>query len=191
MTNRNRVAAWMLAAVMSAAVAFAQNDGKKPAAPKAAVGPSQAVLDSWNDVGRKLVAMAEDCPEDKYDFKPTPAERSFAEQLLHAAGANYFFTNIVLGEKPPAEEDPNRDQFKTKADVVGYVKKSFSDGADALKKLGDTGMSKLVVDPYANQQVRVIDLAYGLIEHSGEHYGQLAVYYRVAGMVPPESRPKK
>ena len=35
------------------------------------------------------------------------------------------------------------------------------------------------------------DLAYGLIEHSGEHYGQLVVYYRVAGMVPPESRPRK
>jgi hypothetical protein len=48
-----------------------------------------------------------------------------------------------------------------------------------------------VVDPYAHQYVRVIDYAYGFIEHSGEHYGQLVVYYRVAGLVPPESRPKK
>jgi hypothetical protein len=39
--------------------------------------------------------------------------------------------------------------------------------------------------------VPLADLAYGLIEHSGEHYGQLVVYYRVAGLVPPESRPKK
>jgi hypothetical protein len=52
-------------------------------------------------------------------------------------------------------------------------------------------MSTTVVDPYANQYVRVIDYAYGFIEHSGEHYGQLVVYYRVAGLVPPESRPKK
>jgi hypothetical protein len=52
-------------------------------------------------------------------------------------------------------------------------------------------MSDLIVDPFANQRVRVSDAAWGFIEHSGEHYGQLAVYYRVAGLVPPESRPKK
>jgi uncharacterized damage-inducible protein DinB len=135
--------------------------------------------------------MAEDFPEDKYDFKPTPAQRSFAEQLLHASGVNYFFTNPVLGQKPPAEEDPKRDQYKTKADVVAFVKKSFADGAAALKAKGDKGMSDLIVDPYSSQQARVSDMAYGFIEHSGEHYGQLAVYYRVAGLVPPESRPKK
>jgi len=39
--------------------------------------------------------------------------------------------------------------------------------------------------------VRVYDMAYGFIEHSGEHYGQLVVYYRLSGLVPPESRPKK
>jgi uncharacterized damage-inducible protein DinB len=164
---------------------------KKDAAPKPALSPSQSLLDSWNDIGRKLIAMTEDFPEDKYDFKPTPAQRSFAEQLLHAAGANYFFTNLALGEKPPAEEDPKRDQYKTKADVVAFVKKSFTDGAAAIKAKGDKGMTDLVTDPFSHQQVRVSDMAYGLIEHCGEHYGQLAVYYRVAGLVPPESRPKK
>jgi uncharacterized damage-inducible protein DinB len=166
-------------------------DAKKEAAIKPADTPSQAVLESWNDVGRKLTAMAEDFPEDKYDFKPTPAQRSFAEQLLHAANANYFFTNLALGQKPPAEEDPKRDQYKTKADVVAFVKKAFADGAAAIKAKGDKGMSDLLVDPFAHQQVRTGDMAWGLIEHSGEHYGQLAVYYRVAGLVPPESRPKK
>src|SRR5262249_21395085 len=48
---------------------------------------SQATREDWNDIGRKLIAMAEDFPEDKYDFKPTPAQRSFAEQLLHVAGS--------------------------------------------------------------------------------------------------------
>jgi len=52
-------------------------------------------------------------------------------------------------------------------------------------------MNSLLDDPFAKQQVRVADYAYGFIEHMGEHYGQLAVYYRVAGLVPPESRPKK
>jgi uncharacterized damage-inducible protein DinB len=184
------VAAVVLAATL-AIPAISQDTAKKEAAVKPAPSPSQAVLESWNEVGRKLIAMAEDFPEDKYDFKATPAQRSFAEQLLHATNANYFFTNLANGQKPPAEEDPKRDQFKTKADVVAFVKKSFADGAAAIKARGDKGMSDLVVDPDSHTQVRISDLAYGLIEHSGEHYGQLAVYYRVAGLVPPESRPKK
>jgi uncharacterized damage-inducible protein DinB len=192
---RTRIVGVLLTVVMIGALAAAQDTTKdtpkKPAAPKPAVGPSQALLDNWNDVARKLIAMAEDFPEDKYDFKPVPAQRSFAEQLLHAANSNYFFTNPVMGLKPPAEEDPKRDQFKTKAAVVEFTKKAFADGAAAIKHKGDKGMNDLIVDPFANQQVRVSDMAWGLLEHSGEHYGQLVVYYRVAGLVPPESRPKK
>src|SRR2546428_13498758 len=108
--------------------AHAQDARKKNAAVKPADPELKVVLDSWNEIGRKLTAMAEDFPEDKYDFKPTPAQRSFAEQLLHAAGANYFFTNLAQGQKPPAEEDPKRDQYKTKADVVAFVQKSFAVG---------------------------------------------------------------
>jgi uncharacterized damage-inducible protein DinB len=177
----------MIAALPSAA----QDAAKKDATPKPAKGLSQAVLEQWNDIGRKLIAMAEDFPEDKYDFKPTPGQRSFAEQLLHMAGANYFFINIANGEKPPTQEDPSRAKYKTKADVVAFVKKSFEDGAAAIKAKGDAGMAGMMVDPFENQQVRVFDWAYGFMEHCGEHYGQLVVYYRLAGLVPPESRPKK
>src|SRR6202021_383444 len=102
--------------------AHTQDAKKKDAAVKPADPELKVVLDSWNEVGRKLIAMAEDFPENKYDFKPTPAQRSFAEQLLHAAGANYFFTSPAMGQKPPSEEDPKRDQYKTKADVVSFVK---------------------------------------------------------------------
>jgi uncharacterized damage-inducible protein DinB len=181
-----------LAAVLFAVslpLAVHAQDSAKPTKP--ADGPAKVVLDSWNDVGRKLTAMAEDFPEDKYDMKPTPAQRSFAEQLLHAAAANYYFTNLVKGEKLPEGDNAKRDQYKTKADVVAYVKKSFADGAAAIQSKGDKGMSDLLVDPFAHQQVRVYDWAYGFIEHGGEHYGQLVVYYRLAGLVPPESRPKK
>src|SRR6201984_3410849 len=86
--------------------AHAQDTMKKDAAVKPADPESKVVLDSWNEIGRKLTALAEDFPEDKYDFKPTPAQRSFAEQLLHAAGSNYFFTDTVTGKEPPAAEDP-------------------------------------------------------------------------------------
>ena len=77
------------------------------------------------------------------------------------------------------------------SDLVDYVKKAFSDGADLIKQKGDAGMSDLYVDPFSGQQARFSDGAWAFLEHSGEHYGQLVVYYRVAGLVPPESRPKK
>jgi uncharacterized damage-inducible protein DinB len=181
----------ILAIALFTPIAHAQEAPQKETAPKPPVGASQSLLDSWNEIGRKLIAMAEDFPEDKYDFKPNPAQRSFAEQLLHAAAANYFFINPVKGIKPPSSDDPKRTDYATKAAVVAYVKKSFAGGAELIKSKGDSGLSALYVDPFANQQTRFSDLAWGLIEHSGEHYGQLAVYYRVAGLVPPESRPKK
>jgi len=180
----------VLAAALGAFPAVGQDAAKKKEPPKP-VGVSAAILEQWNDVGRKLIAMAEDFPEDKYDFKPTKEQRTFAEQLLHAAGANYFMTNMLNGQPMPPQEDPKRDKYKTKADVVAFVKKSFDDGAAAIKARGDTGMNGTVVDSFANEQIRAYDWTYGFLEHCGEHYGQLVAYYRVAGLVPPESRPKK
>ncbi len=166
-------------------------DMAKKESPKPAASASQAVLDQWNDIARKINAMAEDFPEDKYDFKPAPTMKSFSERLIHAAHANDFFINGVEGKKMPAMDDPKREEFKTKADIVAFVKRSFAEGEAAIKAKGDKGMSATVVDPFSNTQTRISDFAYGFIEHSGEIYGQLTVYYRVAGMVPPESRPKK
>jgi len=189
MKSAHRVGMCLLVLGLALAPAIYAQDKKD--APKPPDAPMKVLLANWNDIARKLVAMAEDFPEDKYDFKPTPAQRSFAEQLLHAANANYFVTNAIRGEKPPAGEDPKREQFKSKAAVAEFVKKAFADGAKAIEEKGDKGLNDLVVDPFANQQVRVSDMAWGFIEHSGEHYGQLVVYYRLSGLVPPESRPKK
>jgi uncharacterized damage-inducible protein DinB len=160
-------------------------------APRPAPSTSQVVLSQWNEIGRKLIAMAEDFPEDKYDFKPTPVQRTFAEQLLHATSSMYYFTDPATGQKPRYAEDPKRDSLKTKAQIVAFTKKSVEDGAAVIKSKGDKGMSESIADPETKQQETIADLAYSIIEHSGEHYGQLVVYYRVAGLVPPESRPKK
>jgi uncharacterized damage-inducible protein DinB len=160
-------------------------------APRPAPSASQVVLSQWNEIGRKLIAMAEDFPEDKYDFKATPVQRTFAEQLLHATSSMYYFTDPAMGQKPRYPEDPKRDGLKTKAEIVAFTKKSVEDGAAVIKSKGDKGMSEAIADPETKQQETIADLAYSIIEHSGEHYGQLVVYYRVAGLVPPESRPKK
>lgn len=184
-------ALFLFAVILAASLGLPAQEAKKDAPPKPADPPSKVLLDNWNDIGRKLTAMAEDFPEDKYDFKPNPDERAFADQLLHMAWANYYFIKPAKGEKPPSGADPKRDQYKTKADIVAFVKKSFADGADVIKSKGDKGLNDMMIDSFANQKVRIGDYAWGFVEHCGEHYGQLVVYYRVAGLVPPESRPKK
>ncbi len=189
MWNRNRLVNAVAVVFLLLSPGLLSAGWAQEAAKGAVLSPSQAVLENWNDIGRKLIAMAEDFPEDKYDYKPVPAQRSFAEQLLHVAGSNDLFTAVAKGEKPV--DDESRANYKTKAAVVAYIKKSFADGAAVIKSNGDAGMAKTVVSSESHEDMRLSDLAYGLIEHSGEHYGQLVVYYRVAGLVPPESRPKK
>jgi len=186
--NRARLFATALV-VMCAAVLPARAQSMKKA-PAPAPGPSQAVLEQWNDIGRKLIAMAEEFPEDKYEYKPHPDSRTFVANLVHAAASMYYFTDVALGKKPRYADDPDRANLKTKAQIVAFVKKAVADGAEEIKSLGDSGLEKAVDDGNTHLD-RLYDVAYGIIEHSGEHYGQLVVYYRNNGMVPPESRPKK
>src|SRR5262250_626365 len=87
-----------LAAFFAAIPTMAQSDAKKEPA-KPAAGPSAAVLEQWNDIGRKLIAVAEDLPEDKYDYKPNPDSRTFRAVLLHVSGSMYYFTDSALGQK--------------------------------------------------------------------------------------------
>jgi uncharacterized damage-inducible protein DinB len=200
MKNTKWFAAIVLASVLalivaatggvSAAARNMPQDAQKKDAPKAMPTESQIILSQWNDIGRKLVAIAEDLPEDKYDYKPNPDSRTFVAQLLHVSASMYYFTDSAQGQKARYADDPKRDNLKTKAEVVAFVKKSVADGAAAIKSLGDKGMNSIYTNPDSQQQMHVSDLAYGLMEHSGEHYGQLVVYYRINGLVPPESRKK-
>ncbi|MFN8058576.1 MAG: DinB family protein [Vicinamibacterales bacterium] len=188
---RNVWSTFALAVVVGllAAPALAQPAAPK-AAPKPAPTPSEALLESWNDIGRKLIAIAEDLPAEKYDYKPHADSRTFVAQVLHAAASMYFFTDAAQGQKARFGDDPKRDELQTRAQVVAFVKKCVADGAELIKAKGDKGMSESVAAGGA-RLTRLSDLAYGLIEHSGEHYGQIVVYYRVNGLVPPESRPRK
>ena len=96
------VASLVLGTGMAVLPAFAQDAAKKQEPPKPAPSLSQGVLDQWNDVGRKLIAMAEDFPEDKYEYKPAPESRTFATNIIHASASMYFFTDTALGKKPRA-----------------------------------------------------------------------------------------
>ena len=185
------ICAFALAGYLLALPAVAQEAAKKADALKPARSPSQAIWEQWNEIGQKLVAIAEDLPEDKYEYKPHPDSRSFVAQLLHASASMYYFTDVAQRNKVRYGDDPKRDELKTKAQVVAFVKKCVEDGANVIKAKGDAGMATIIQYPESKEQHRLSDLAYDMIEHSGEHYGQLVVYYRINGLVPPESRPKK
>ena len=191
MNRMKFLAGLCMVAFLAATPAFAQTDASKPKeSPKPALGQSAAIVEQWNDIGRKLIAIAEDLPEDKYDYKPHPDSRTFVGNLLHASASMYYFTDLAQGKKERYGDDPKRDELKTRAQVVAFVKKCVADGADLLKAKGDKGLMA-PVNAGGPRLQSFGDLAYGIIEHSGEHYGQLVVYYRINGMVPPESRPKK
>jgi uncharacterized damage-inducible protein DinB len=182
---------WILFAVvfcLSALGGMAAKAQEAKKAPKPALGASAALLEEWNDLSRRLIAIAEDMPEDKYDYKPKPEMRSWLGQLAHASQGNYFFINAVLG-KPFPQDDPDLSQLKTRAQVVAFVKKCFDEGANLIKAQGDAGLGKTY--DAGGQMTRFDALAYGLLDHGNEHYGQIVVYYRLNGLVPPESRPKK
>src|ERR1700730_7835136 len=160
-------------------------------APRPARSRSAEIVDRWNDIGNKLVAMAQDFPEDKYDFKLQKDERTFAQNLLHAAALDFVLIRRVSGSNLGPDfgqgDNPSRDVFKTKADVVKFVQEAVADGARVIQQQGDAGMDNTSTF-FGNRLAHNSSIWTFAIEHSGEHYGQLVVYYRANNLVPPDSR---
>jgi hypothetical protein len=186
----------MFAILMTAAVPAAVHGQAKPPdqSAKPASPRSAETLEGWNEIGNKLIAMAKDFPEDKYDFKVEKDQRTFAQNILHAAAVDYELIRAVAGAKVGPDfgndvENPSRDVYKTKADAVKLIEQAVADGAALIKKQGDAGLDKTMKLPWENRLVHNSYLWSIGIEHSGEHYGQLVVYYRANNMIPPESRP--
>jgi hypothetical protein len=164
-------------------------------APRPAVSRAEETLGVWNEIGNKLIAMAQDFPEDKYDFKVQKDQRTFAQNILHAAAVDYEVIRSVAGSNIGPEfgkdaENPSRDVYKTKADVVKLIQQAVADGAKVIKQQGDAGLDKTTKLPWGNRLVHSSYTWMEGTEHSGEHYGQLVVYYRANNLVPPESRPR-
>jgi len=156
---------------------------------------AEETLEWWNHVGNKLIAMAKDFPEAKYDFKVQNDERTFAENLLHVAAVDYDLVSRVTGSHlgPDFGKDlhnPSRAVYKAKADVVKLIESAVADGASAIKQQGDAGLDKTTQFGWETGR-HVVHNSYIWItgiEHSTEHFGQLVVYYRANNLVPPESR---
>ena len=161
------------------------------APPKPASSRAEETLERWNDIGNKLIAMAQDFPEDKYDYKLQKDQRTFALNLLHAAALDFVLIRRVSGSNLGPDfgegDNPSRDAFKTKADVVKFVQEAVADGAKVIQEQGDAGLDK-TSKFFGNRLVHNSAIWMLAIEHSGEHYGQLVVYYRANNLVPPDSR---
>ena len=159
--------------------------------PSPARSRSEEMLERWNDIGNKLIAMAQDFPEDKYDFKVQKDERTFALNLLHAAALDFVLIRRISGSKVGPDfgegDNPTRDQFKTKADIVKFVQEAIADGGKVIQQQGDAGLD-MTTKFFGNRMAHNSMIWMFGIEHSGEHYGQLVVYYRANNMVPPDSR---
>jgi uncharacterized damage-inducible protein DinB len=140
------------------------------------------------DSGRALVTnMAEFIPEDKYDFKPTPEVRSFREQLSHLVGENYMFASMAAGEPNPMPGDKVK-ALQTKADIVKALRESYEYGDKVWAGMSEAKALESIKLMGADS-TRLRALLFQIVDNM-DHYGNLVVYVRLNGMVPPRSAPK-
>jgi DinB superfamily len=138
---------------------------------------AESVKGHFTSINRKVLEMAKDFPEEKYDYRLKPEMRTFGAVIVHVASGNVYAAKAGRGEKANWDELDPKD-YKTKAEIVALLQKAIADSEAAIKSLTDDSFAKKV-EPWLS-----------VTEHSAEHYGLLVGYYRANGLVPPESRPK-
>lgn len=143
-----------------------------------------------------LVPLAEEMPADKYDFAPTAGEfkgvRTFGQQISHLAVNIYNTSAVLLGEKLPPElagEEMGPASLTKKAELVGYLKGAIAYGHRAMATLTAANLADTLSLSWGKMsRLFIADL---IIWHSYDHYGQLVVYLRMNGFIPPSSKPRK
>jgi len=130
-----------------------------------------------------VIAAAEKMPEENYSFKPTPDVRSFGQLVGHLADAQYYFCGLAAGETkaPPGVEKSKTGKAELIAalkEAVAYCSKTYAGMTDS--KGGE--MVKLMNTDFARLAVLAANSA-----HDYEHYGNMATYMRIKGIVPPSS----
>jgi uncharacterized damage-inducible protein DinB len=138
---------------------------------------NRVLIERWEQVFGKFAALAQEVPEEKFESAPVAGLRTCADVVRHVAFWNQYVSANLLGEEfndsanqVPAAEYPSRKQ------ALGVLRDSAMAVAAALRHDdAEPAPSKL-------------ELLMTFIEHTSEHYGQLAVYARVMGIVPPASR---
>jgi len=142
----------------------------------------------WETVEKDFISLADAMPEDKWSFKATQDVRAFGDQVKHVACANEAWGKKLRGEKNLPERcdlgGPN--PAKSKAEVMAYLKQTFQMVDAGLAATNAGNLLQTLSGPYAgSNRLEVLNAA---LWHTTDHYGQLVVYMRLNGIVPPASR---
>ncbi len=148
-------------------------------------------------VETQIVSTADAMPAVKYGFAPTDGEfkgvRTFGQQVKHLAATNHILAAAALGEEPPAEagDEAGPDAVRTKAEILDYLKASFTHLGKAIEAIGDKNeaVKSSPISPLKGPETTRLALTVEALIHAFNHYGQMVEYLRMNGVVPPASRP--
>ena len=181
---------WRFHAVIMAAASLAfptPGDAQQRSDPMA-----QAVGQWFTMIEKSFISLAGAMPEEQYSFKPSGSEfrdvRTFGEQVKHVACNNFaFFNEIEKKEPPPRCGTGGPSPAKTKAELMAYLRESFAYASGVLRTMTAANALDPAGGPYGGNSTR-LGLATLAVWHASDHYGQLVVYLRLKGIVPPASR---
>ena len=147
-------------------------------------------------VRRDIVEAADAMPANKFGFAPTAGDfngvRTFGRQIKHLAATNYMLAAAALGEPAPAHagDEQGPDSVVTKAQHIAYLMKSFDALATAMDAIGDAKIPVKTspISPFQAGTATRLSLVAEALIHAFDHYGQMVVYLRMNGVVPPASR---
>ena len=135
----------------------------------------------WEDVANMVMGIAEVIPEDKYDYRPSPQVRSFREMLQHLVNENYTFMGAVAGD-PPRDRSFS-EGFTTRAELLKALEDSYQYGAKIWTGLTEQNAMDTIT--FRSTRTPRWAPALSMIADNMDHYGNLVVYLRVNGLVPP------
>ena len=174
---RQRLSGCAMVLVVSAASAT------HPAAQSANLNAE--LLKDWTDQKTMMMKIADAMPEEKFSYKSTPAQRDYGQQILHIAGGNVMYLRFFGGK---ATAPAINRTAAGKAEILKALADSFDYGTALIREQTDQTMMQTVqTNPYLgpSSRARVI---YFLLGHTWDIYGQMAVYLRLNGIVPPASQ---
>jgi uncharacterized damage-inducible protein DinB len=131
----------------------------------------------------EILDVAEAMPAEKYGYKPTPEISSFGEQLVHVAGITQRFIDSAKG----AKTEPAPHGAMAKPEVIALLKKTFQGAQEMITPLTDAQLLEPVKFPFGDRTVTRGTFWQGPLFQIRNHYGQLVVYLRMNGIVPPTS----
>ncbi|WP_276503209.1 DinB family protein [Terrimonas pollutisoli] len=155
---------------------------------------TSAIERQFNKIESDILTTAEAMPEDKFNFTPEnlhiqnsdfKGSRTFAGQIMHLATDNILIWSVITGDSVRADiEDVNGPKsIKAKKDIIEYLKNSFAIGRKAISTL--TNQNAMDMIDFRWRKLPRLDLAFYALTHANEHYGQMAIYLRMCGIIPP------